>query len=167
MRVPAALRPGLAGRRVLGLLLGAVLVAAVAVTVSWATHARSAPAAQSAVPASWQRPGGSAADLEKRSGVRLVRVAVSGGGGLLDVRFQVLDPDKAAALHQERTPPAVVDERTGLVLHDLLMNHVHNGAMKAAVTYYLVFENPGGWVQRGSVVTVLLGDAQVDHVVVA
>jgi len=35
------------------------------------------------------------------------------------------------------------------------------------VSYYLVFENPRNWVHRGSRVTVLLGDAQVEHVVVA
>ncbi|WP_380112559.1 hypothetical protein [Dactylosporangium cerinum] len=45
------------------------------------------------------------------------------------------------------------------------MNHAHSGPMKPAVTYYLVFENPGGWVRQETVVTVLLGDAQVEHVV--
>jgi hypothetical protein len=104
--------------------------------------------------------------LAERSGVRLIRVAVTGGGGLLDLRYQVVDPSKAAAVHEAETPPAIIDERTGLVLNRLLMGHAHHGQLKPAVSYYLIFENTGNWVRRGSEVTVLLGDAQVEHVVV-
>jgi hypothetical protein len=154
-------------RRIAGLVVGVLLVVAVVVTVGWATRGPSRPTAAAGPPPTWQRPGGSAADLLQRTGVKIVRVAVSGGGGLIDVRYQVVDPDKATAVHAPGTPPAVVDEQSGLVLRDLYMNHAHNGPMKAAVTYYLVFENPGGWIRRGSTVAVLLGDAQVDHVVVA
>jgi hypothetical protein len=46
------------------------------------------------------------------------------------------------------------------------MNHAHHGPYKAGVSYYLVFNNPGNLVRRGSMVTVLLGDAEVQHVVV-
>ena len=53
----------------------------------------------------------SAAGLLERSGVRVVRVAATGGGGLLDLRYQVVDPGKAAAIHDAETPPALVDER--------------------------------------------------------
>ena len=116
-------------------------------------------------PPGWQRPSVSAG-LAERSGVRLVRVAVTGGGGLLDLRYQVVDPNKAVTVHEKPTPPAIIDERTGLVLNRLLMGHAHTGQLKAAVSYYLVFENTGNWVHRGSTVTVLLGKAQVEHVVV-
>jgi hypothetical protein len=121
----------------------------------------------SRVPASWARPVVDADGLGEASGVLITRVAVTGGGGLVDLRFKVVDPDRANALHDARTPPAVVDEQTGLVVHDLLMNHAHSGPYHAGVTYYLVFNNPGNWVHRGSRVTVLLGDAQVEHVKVA
>jgi len=117
-------------------------------------------------PPEWRRTSVSASGLAERSGVRLVRVAVTGGGGLLDLRYQVVDPNKAVAVHEEQTPPAIIDERTGLVLNRLLMGHAHTGELKPAVSYYLVFENTGNWVRRGSKVTVLLGDAQVEHVVV-
>jgi len=117
-------------------------------------------------PAQWQRPVVSEAGLAERSGVRIQHVALSGGGGLLDLRFQVVDPDKAAAVHDLATPAAVVDETTGLVVNQLLMGHSHTAPFKTGVTYYLVFENPGNLVQRGSDVSVLLGNAQVEHVVV-
>src|SRR5262249_38467881 len=92
--------------------------------------------------------------------------AVTAGGGLLDLRYQVVDPSKAVAVHEARTPPAIIDERTGLVLNRLLMGHAHHGQLKPAVSYYLIFENTGNWVRPGSEVTVLLGDAQVEHIVV-
>jgi hypothetical protein len=106
-------------------------------------------------------------DLAAASGVTITRLAVTGGGGLVDLRFRVVDPQRAHALHDPGTPPAVVDEASGLVVHDLLMNHEHTGDYQAGVTYYLVFDNPGNWVRRGARVTVLLGDAQVEHVPVA
>jgi hypothetical protein len=148
-------------------LTGAVLAAAVG-ALALSLHGRSngEPKAASAVPVNWQRPVVSAGGLAEQSGVKLTQVAVSGAGGLVDVRFKVLDPDKAVALHDQATPPALVDERTGVVVNQLLMSHAHHGAYKAGVTYYLVFNNPGDWVRRGGRVTVLLGNAQVEHVAV-
>ena len=114
----------------------------------------------------WERPVVSDDALVERSGVRIVYVALTGGGGLIDLRFQVVDPSKAAIVHDNANPPAIVDEATGLVAASLLMGHSHSDPFHAGQTYYLVFENPGNLVQRGSTVSVLLGDAQVDDVVV-
>ena len=114
----------------------------------------------------WQRPAVHAAELQQRSGVRITQVALTGEGGLVDLRFQVMDAARAAALHDAAHPPALVDEATGAVVNQTLMNHAHTGAFTTGVTYYLVFENPGNWLHRGSAVTVLLGDAQVEHVAV-
>ena len=116
--------------------------------------------------AAWKRPLVSDDGLVERSGVRIVRVAVTGGGGLLDLRFQVTDADKAGVVHDAATPPAIVDEATGLVASKLLMGHAHTAPFRTAQTYYLIFENPGNVVHRGSEVRVLLGDAQVEHVAV-
>jgi hypothetical protein len=106
----------------------------------------------------------SAAAFQSRTGVRIVRVAVSGGGGLVDLRYQVVDPDTAASLHDPADPPEVVDERTGVVVDSLFMGHSHQGRLNAAETYYLIFENPGNLVRRGTRVTVRLGRARVAHV---
>jgi hypothetical protein len=106
----------------------------------------------------------SAAGLAERSGVRVVHVAASGAGGLLDLRYQVVNPDAAAAVHNPRTPPALVDERSGLVIGQLLMGHMHHGQSKAGVTYYLIFLNPGDAVRPGDRVSVVLGGARLEHV---
>lgn len=155
--------------RVLGLLTGIGLITGTLVVV-WIARSRDPAAAPATtlpvVDVSWGRTAVDSAGLAQRSGVRITQVAVTGGGGLVDLRFQVLDPNLANTLHNQAAPPAVIDEKTGLVVRDLLMNHSHTDAFKAGVTYYLVFDNPGGWVRRGSQVTVLLGSAEVRHVVV-
>jgi hypothetical protein len=104
------------------------------------------------------------AGLAERSGVRVVRVAETAGGGLLDLRYEVVNPDVAAAIHDTATPPALVDERSGLVIGQLLMGHVHKGQLKAGLSYYLVFLNPGDAVRRGDRVSVVLGHARLQHV---
>jgi hypothetical protein len=164
---PAPTRGG-RRRRITRLTGGLAGVAAVLLAL-WAWHVSTGgtEAEASRVPASWARPVVDADGLGQASGVQITRVAVTGGGGLVDLRFKVVDPDRANSLHDARTPPAVVDEQTGLVVHDLLMNHAHSGPYKAGITYYLVFNNPGNWVHRGGKVTVLLGNAQVEHVKVA
>lgn len=151
--------------RLSGALVGVAAVALGALGI-WQPGYRHEQAPPSAVPVAWARPAVPAAGLPGRSGVQITEVAVTGGGGLLDLRFRVLDPDKAHALHDPATPPAVVDERTGLVVDRLLMGHAHGDAFRAAATYYLIFENTANWIHRGSKVAVLLGDAEVDHVVV-
>jgi hypothetical protein len=166
---PAPPRRGrfrLPGRvRIAGFLVGVLIAAGIGALALWLPQ-RSSAKPSTVPPPEWQRPPVSASGLAERSGVRLVRVAVTGGGGLLDLRYQVVDPSKAVTVHEAETPPAIMDERTGLVLNRLLMGHAHHGALKSAVSYYLIFENTGNWVRRGSKVTVLLGDAQVEHVVV-
>jgi hypothetical protein len=103
-----------------------------------------------------------AAGLAQRNGIRISQLAVTGAGGLVDLRYQVLDPDKAASVHTAR--PELVDERTGVVVDQLLMGHSHKGVMHAGQTYYLLFENPGDLVRRGSEVTVALGGLRVPHI---
>jgi hypothetical protein len=106
----------------------------------------------------------SKAAFEQRSGVRIIAVAVTGDGGLVDIRYEVIDPNAAASIHSQATPPQLVDERTGVLVNRLLMGHIHNGQMKAAQTYFLLFENPGNLVRAGGRVTVQLGSARVAHV---
>lgn len=143
----------------------AILAAAMALWL-WNGTRHGARPAESNVPTSWRRPVVTADGLVQRSGVKVTQIAVTGDGGLVDVRYRVVDPERASTLHDPATPPAVVDEDSGLVVHELFMNHAHTGPYEAGVTYYLVFNNPGNWVQHGSKVTVMLGDAQVEHVLV-
>jgi hypothetical protein len=149
------------GVRALGLLVGA----AIALTPLLVLAARSVPHTDGA----GQSTGNplpetvSPSGLVERSGVRIEHLAATGGGGLLDLRYQVIDPGKAVAVHDPETPPAIIHERTGVVIENLLMDHAHSGQFKAGLTYYLIFHNPGQIVRPGDRVSVVLGDARVEH----
>jgi len=154
--------------RLAGIAAGALLVLAVALGVSLVRSALTGSGGQEAAAATsatqWQRPSVSARELMSRMGVRIVQVASTGGGGLLDLRFQVVDAARAAAVHDRAKPPALISEENGVVVSDLLMGHQHKGALKAGHVYYLIFENPGNLVRRDSRVTVLLGNASIPHI---
>jgi hypothetical protein len=150
-----------AGVHVLGFLVGVGIAVALALAALWLTRSSSGaqPEAASEPP-----PVLSIAAFEETTGVRVTQVAVTGGGGLVDLRFQVLDPDKAGAVHSPETPPMLIHEPTGFQVSHLVMNHSHKGPFKAGVTYYLIFYNSGDVVLRGDTVTVQLGEARLAHV---
>jgi hypothetical protein len=114
-------------------------------------------------PISYERTVVSAEELANKLGVRITRVAVTGGGGLIDVRIQVIDPDKAAIIHEDDNPVILVDEPSGLVADQLLMGHSHTSDFLPGVSYYFVLENPGNLFTPGANVSVLLGDVQLEH----
>ena len=100
------------------------------------------------------------------TGVRLVRVAVTAGGGMLDLRYQVVDPDKAVAVHDQKNPPTLVDEATGQTASRPWMHHSSSNPLHAAVTYNELMLNPSGVVKPGSLITVIIGGSRLEHVVV-
>jgi len=102
------------------------------------------------------------AAFEEETGIRVIRVALTGGGGLVDFRYQVIDPDKAEVVHLY--PPNLVDEKTGDVIDALFMGHSHRGNPKAGYTYPLLFVNRAGLVQPGGAVAVVIGDWRLEHV---
>jgi hypothetical protein len=142
------------------------LAVGIASLVFWLTHPSSAgqsappgPAAEGAA-----APVLDAAAFAAATGVRITQVAVTGDGGIIDLRYQVLDPDKSGAVHSPETPPSLVDERSGVEVNQLVMGHLHSGFVHAGITYYMLFFNPGNLVQRGDTVTVQLGEARLAHV---
>ena len=176
--LPKAPGPQQSARRVrlVGYLVGILLTVGLGSLAVWFTPfllgkpeiAPTSPPveATAVVPLGLQRPLVTEDGLVEKSGIKIVYVAVTGGGGLVDLRYQIVDPDKAVAVHDENYPPTLVDEATGLVVNQPLMGHLHTGVFTAGQTYYIIFENPGNIVQQGGKVSVLLGDAEVDHVIV-
>jgi hypothetical protein len=106
------------------------------------------------------------AAFTERSGVRVVRVALTGGGGIIDFRYAVVDANKAAHVHH--TTPVLVDEDSREVIDTFFMGHRHgrNVRPKAGHTYPLLYINEQGVVDRGDRVTVVIGHSQLEHVVV-
>ena len=103
--------------------------------------------------------------FEQAYGVRLTQLAVSADGGLVDVRFLVLDPVKAAQLTADATAiPRLIVEETGAVVQSAaLMGAKHD--LRAGRTSFLLYRNTAGAIRRGTLVTIAFGDLRVEHVV--
>jgi hypothetical protein len=109
----------------------------------------------------------SPAAFEEATGVRIVRIASVAGGGIVDLRFQVLDPDKALVVHDNQSPLSIVDERSGTALR-AAFHGKHSGGtaqvgLNPGLTYYLLFANSGGVLQRSDLASVTVGDVRLEH----
>ena len=100
----------------------------------------------------------------EETGVRITRVSVSAGGGMIDLRYQVADPDKAIVVHDDNRPPTIIDERSGTVITRPWHEHSHDREFHTAVIYYELLMNPDGIIDPGSIITIKIGDAVLEHV---
>jgi hypothetical protein len=124
--------------------------------------ALAAPGRASAAPGRPPAPL-SARALEEQHGLRIDRVAVVAGGGMVDLRLRVVDEGKARAALAGHHPPRLRVEQSGVVLtapHDL----VHDLRPRAGRTVFLLFPNSGNAVRPGTRVSVVLGDRTVEPV---
>lgn len=119
-------------------------------------------------PASAARPAGSA--IEDRWGVSIIGMRLSGGGRMLDFRFRVLDPAKAAPLFDRQTKPLLIEQAGGRSLSVPNMPKVGplrtSDPPKAGTNYWMFFGNTGRFVKAGSKVTVVIGEFRVEDLVV-
>jgi hypothetical protein len=102
--------------------------------------------------------------IEEQFGVRVSRVAAIADGGLVDVRFIVLDPDKALTTMEELSRvPLLIDEESGaLVRSAALMNPTHD--LAPGRTSYMLYRNTRGVIENGDLVTLKFGDLRLEHV---
>jgi hypothetical protein len=104
--------------------------------------------------------------FEIQTGVRIVLVGITAGGGMIDLRYQVIDADKALAVHDNANPPKIIDEASGRVLQTRWMNHNSDHNFRTGQTYYELILNQDGAIQPGSRVTVTFGDYMIEGIVV-
>jgi len=110
-------------------------------------------------------------NLEEQWGIQAVSLRQTAHGHLLDFRYRVLDPQKAATLLRRQNKPYLIDEATGNKLPVPSMPKI--GALRqsaltpeAGKVYFVMFQNPNGFVKSGSKVTVVIGDFKAEHLVV-
>lgn len=110
-------------------------------------------------------------DLEEQWGIQVVSLRQTAHGHLLDFRYRVLDPQKAATLLRRQDKPYLIDEATGNKVP--VPNMPKIGALRqsaltpeAGKVYFVMFQNPNGFVKSGSKVTVVIGNFKAEHLVV-
>ena len=108
--------------------------------------------------------------MEKQWGIKLLPIRLSAEGYMLDFRYRVLDPEKAMPLFDRKIKPYLIDEASGAVL--AVPEPPKVGALRNTRkpqkdrNYFILFANPGRYVQKGKKVTLVIGDFKAEHLVV-
>ena len=106
--------------------------------------------------------------LEERWGVEVVALRLTASDYMLDFRYRVLDPDKAATLFERANTPVLIHHGSGAELE--VPRPAKTGPLRptnppeAGRIYFMFFANPG-MVQAGDEVTVQIGEFEADLVV--
>jgi hypothetical protein len=145
-------------------LLGLVAVfTGVLLVRNWRAESRSTPSTVSAAPV---MP--SSAQIESKYGVRFLGVDITSAGGMIQVRYQVLDSAKTEAIHTaEATPHVIAADGTDFNLPGM-PGHSHIGPVKKAGTNdYVLLANARGALKPGAIVTIKIGELELGNVPVS
>lgn len=106
-----------------------------------------------------------AQEFAARTGITVSLLGVTAGGGMIEFRYQVVDPDKASRLvHDDAVRPILVVEDTGATLVMSSRPHGHKAELKLGGTYFFLLANANNAVRKGSRVTIVVGDVRLEHV---
>lgn len=113
-----------------------------------------------------QNQASAEAAIEDRYGIHITMLAVTAGGGVIDFRFQITDPEKANFyMHGDYEDlPMLIEEDSGTLIKP--REHTHHADYEFGRSYYTIYRNPGGVVQTGSSVTIILGDLHLSNFIV-
>ena len=147
--------PKIHGRVAAWLLMGALLTG---------IQVKAAEPAAAVVP----RVSGS---LEQNWGVQVTSLHLSANGYMVDFRYKVVEPEKAATLGDPKAKSYLIDQATGarlLVPRTPKVGPLRQSAerLTAGKVYFTLFSNRNRIVKSGSKVTVVVGDFRAENLVV-
>lgn len=108
----------------------------------------------------------SAQELADHYGIEIRLVGVTAAGGLIDMRFTITDATKAEQLFTDsHTMPALLAEPSGVVIR-APSGHRHSEIKPVdGGKYFILYPNPGGVIQSGVPVSVIINGVRVEHVI--
>jgi hypothetical protein len=90
---------------------------------------------------------------------------VTAKGGMVELRYRVIDEGKAANFgHYTETAPMLVAEDTGKIV-DVTIMGLHNHRVEPGRTYYVLYRNTDNAIESHRPVTIAIGDLKLEHVV--
>ena len=94
------------------------------------------------------------AQLEATYGIRFNQVDVVGDGGLVELGYTVLDPEKASLFQSDtKNPPKLHSQaRDGVVSISALMKQGHT--LRPGQTYFVIYENPRNTIRSGETISI-------------
>jgi hypothetical protein len=108
----------------------------------------------------------SADALEQQYGAKIDMVGMLAAGGLIELRFQVVDKDKALALFGSvEDMPMLAVEGTSSVLQSA-KGMKHHLTLLDGGSYFIFYTNVGNAVREGSTVSMVINGVRLEHIVV-
>lgn len=127
-----------------------------------APRVAAAPSARPAAPA-----------VEQALGIRVEGLRLSAAGSMLDFRYRVLDPEKAAPILDGKVQPFLLDEARGAKLGvpdtpvlGRIRQTSRNHKIMTDRTYFIMFANPGKALHSGDTVVLQLGSVRITDLTV-
>ncbi len=103
--------------------------------------------------------------IEELYGIRIKWIAVVFGGGGVDFRFIVVNPDKANEfMHDPEFLPTLIAEDTGKRIPPPAVSH-DNMVFRAGTGYHIMYSNPGGALKSGTPVTVEFNEFSIEGII--
>jgi hypothetical protein len=105
--------------------------------------------------------------MAAKYGIDVTMIGVTAAGGMVDFRYQVVDPDKAdQVVHDLDLFPKMVNEETGATLVLRSLPHSHNQKLDLGGNYFFLVPNAQNAMHPGDSVTLVVGDLRLEHVIV-
>jgi hypothetical protein len=103
--------------------------------------------------------------LEERYGIRLRLLAVTALGGMVDLRYMIMDQTKATALAQYLGQIELVDDDSGTTLKMATGHGMHrNDRIEDGQLNFHFFANAGNAIKTGHPVTVVIGPVRLEAI---
>jgi hypothetical protein len=102
--------------------------------------------------------------MESQLGVRFTQAAVVADGGIVEVRYTVLDTQRASAFQNDvKHPPLLKNEKNGKTAwRTALMKQGHE--LRPGQTYYVLYLNNKNAIKRGDKIEISIGSRKLAHV---
>ena len=104
-------------------------------------------------------------------GIRVESLRLTAADYMLDLRYRITDPERAAAFFNRKTELQLVDSVSGARL--AVPNTPKLGKLRQVArkdmpdrSYFMLFANPGRYLKAGSQVTLVAGDTRISHLTV-
>ena len=104
-------------------------------------------------------------------GIRVESLRLTAADYMLDLRFRVTDPERAAVFFSRKTELQIIEPVSGTRLG--VPNTPKLGKLRQVArkdmpdrSYFLLFANPGRYLKAGSQVILVAGDTRISHLTV-